>query len=121
MTDTLTHGVTLTEAARDKVEALLSVENESRLAEGEAELRLRLEVKTGGCAGFIYSLYFDEVLDADNDLVRDFSGVEVVVDQMSAPFVDGASIDFEDTIQSQGFKIDNPNAASSCACGDSFS
>jgi len=54
-------------------------------------------------------------------LVRNFDGVEVVVDQMSAPFVDGASIDFEDTIQSQGFKIDNPNAASSCACGDSFS
>lgn len=121
MTETITHAVTLTDAARDKVRALLLVENESRVEQGEAELRLRLEVKTGGCAGFVYSLFFDEVLDAENDLVRSFDGVEVVVDQMSAPFVDGASIDFEDTIQSQGFKIDNPNAASSCACGDSFS
>ena len=47
-------------------------------------------------------------------------GVEVVVDKMSVPYLDGASIDFEDTIQKQGFTIDNPNAEGSCACGDSF-
>ena len=56
----------------------------------------------------------------DGDLVRDFGGVEVVVDRMSAPYLDGASIDFADTIEKQGFTIDNPNATGSCACGDSF-
>jgi iron-sulfur cluster assembly accessory protein len=57
----------------------------------------------------------------DGDLVRDYDGVEVVVDRMSAPYLEGASIDFSDTIEKQGFTIDNPNAGSSCACGDSFS
>jgi iron-sulfur cluster assembly accessory protein len=62
---------------------------------------------------------FDERL-LDGDAVRDFDGVEVVVDKMSAPYLDGASIDFADTIEQQGFTIDNPNAGGSCACGDSF-
>jgi iron-sulfur cluster assembly accessory protein len=65
-------------------------------------------------------LFFDERLMED-DLVREFSGVELVVDKMSSPYVDGATVDFEDTIQKQGFTIDNPNAEGSCACGDSFS
>ncbi|MEZ7995089.1 MAG: iron-sulfur cluster assembly accessory protein, partial [Aquiluna sp.] len=55
------------------------------------------------------------------DAIVSFDGVEVVVDPMSVPYLDGASIDFEDTIQKQGFTIDNPNADGSCACGDSFS
>ncbi|MEY4018820.1 MAG: hypothetical protein RLZZ590_120, partial [Actinomycetota bacterium] len=63
--------------------------------------------------------YFDEQM-ADGDVVTEFNGVEVIVDKMSVPYLDGASIDFEDTIQKQGFTIDNPNAAGSCACGDSF-
>ena len=67
----------------------------------------------------IYQLYFDELLE-ESDSVKDFDGVEVVVDKMSVPYLDGASIDFEDTIQKQGFTIDNPNAEGSCACGDSF-
>ena len=53
-------------------------------------------------------------------LLADIDGVEVVVDKMSVPYLDGATIDFEDTIQKQGFTIDNPNATGSCACGDSF-
>jgi len=53
--------------------------------------------------------------------VRDFDGVGVVVDRMSAPYLGGATIDFADTIEKQGFTIDNPNAGGSCACGDSFS
>ena len=61
----------------------------------------------------------DELLE-ESDSVKDFDGVEVVVDKMSVPYLDGASIDFEDTIQKQGFTIDNPNAEGSCACGDSF-
>ena len=113
MTDTLTHGVELTDQAKSKVRALIA-------AEGRDDLRLRVAVQPGGCSGLIYQLYFDELLE-DSDSVKDFDGVEVVVDKMSVPYLDGASIDFEDTIQKQGFTIDNPNAAGSCACGDSFS
>jgi iron-sulfur cluster assembly accessory protein len=113
MTDTLTHGVELTEQAKSKVKALIS-------AEGRDDLRLRVAVQPGGCSGLIYQLYFDELLE-ESDSVKDFDGVEVVVDKMSVPYLDGASIDFEDTIQKQGFTIDNPNAEGSCACGDSFS
>jgi len=117
MTDTTTtiaeHGVGLSEAAADKVRSLMS-------QEGRDDLRLRLAVQPGGCSGLIYQLYFDERM-LDGDAVREFGdGVEVVVDKMSVPYLDGASIDFEDTIQKQGFTIDNPNAAGSCACGDSF-
>jgi iron-sulfur cluster assembly accessory protein len=64
-------------------------------------------------------LFFDEEL-SESDAVRDFNGVQVVVDMKSVPYLDGASIDYEDTIQKQGFTIDNPNAQSTCACGDSF-
>jgi iron-sulfur cluster assembly accessory protein len=83
-------------------------------------LRLRVAVEPGGCSGLIYQLFFDEQLE-EVDAVVAYDGVEVVVDQMSVPYLDGASIDFEDSIQKQGFTIDNPNAAGSCACGDSFS
>ena len=108
-----THGVGLTDAAADKVRSLM-------IQEGRDDLRLRLAVQPGGCSGLIYQLYFDERV-LDGDAVREFGeGVEVVVDKMSVPYLDGASIDFEDTIQKQGFTIDNPNAAGSCACGDSF-
>ena len=110
---TIDNGVTLTEQAQSKVRTLID-------AEGRDDLRLRVAVQPGGCSGLIYQLYFDEIL-ADGDVVKDFDGVAVVVDKMSVPYLDGASIDFEDTIQKQGFTIDNPNAAGSCACGDSFS
>ncbi len=107
------HGVTLTEAARDKVRALLE-------QEGRDDLRLRIAVQPGGCSGLIYQLYFDE-RTLENDAIVDFDGVEVVVDDMSVLYLAGSSIGFEDTIQKQGFTIDNPNAEGSCACGDSFS
>jgi iron-sulfur cluster assembly accessory protein len=108
-----THGVILTDIAASKVSSLLE-------QEGRDDLRLRVGVQPGGCSGLIYQLYFDE-RTLDGDLVRDFAGVEVVVDRMSAPYLEGATIDFSDTIEKQGFTIDNPNAGSSCACGDSFS
>ncbi|NAZ81970.1 iron-sulfur cluster assembly accessory protein [Kineococcus sp. R8] len=107
------HGVELTEVAATKVRTLLE-------SEGRDDLRLRIAVQPGGCSGLIYQLYFDE-RTLDGDAVRDFSGVGVVVDKMSAPYLSGATIDFADTIEKQGFTIDNPNAGSSCACGDSFS
>jgi iron-sulfur cluster assembly accessory protein len=108
-----THGVGLSDAAAAKVRSLMT-------QEGRDDLRLRLAVQPGGCSGLIYQLYFDERV-LDGDAVREFGdGVEVVVDKMSVPYLEGASIDFEDTIQKQGFTIDNPNAEGSCACGDSF-
>jgi len=106
------HGVLLTDTAAEKVRSLL-------IQEGREDLRLRIAVQPGGCSGLIYQLYFDERL-LDGDATVDFDGVEVVVDKMSRPYLDGATIDFEDTIQKQGFTIDNPNAQGSCACGDSF-
>ena len=106
------HGVILTDVAAGKVKSLLE-------QEGRDDLRLRIGVQPGGCSGLIYQLYFDE-RSLDGDLVRDFDGVEVVVDRMSAPYLGGATIDFADTIEKQGFTIDNPNATGSCACGDSF-
>jgi iron-sulfur cluster assembly accessory protein len=107
------HGVLLTDVASAKVKSLLE-------QEGRDDLRLRVGVQPGGCSGLVYQLYFDE-RTLDGDLVVDFGGVEVVIDRMSAPYLDGASINFADTIEKQGFTIDNPNAGSSCACGDSFS
>lgn len=107
-----THGVILTDEAAAKVKSLLE-------QEGRDDLRLRVSVQPGGCSGLIYQLYFDERL-LEGDLLREFSGVEVVVDEMSAPYLDGATVDFADTIERQGFTIDNPNAVGTCACGESF-
>ncbi|MGH3714172.1 MAG: iron-sulfur cluster insertion protein ErpA [Micromonosporaceae bacterium] len=105
-------GIVLSDAAASKVKALLE-------QEGRDDLRLRVAVQPGGCSGLRYQLFFDErSLDGDN--VTDFGGVEVVVDRMSLPYLSGASIDFVDQIDKQGFTIDNPNAGGSCACGDSF-
>ncbi len=105
-------GVVLSDAAAAKVKALLE-------QEGRDDLRLRVAVQPGGCSGLRYQLYFDE-RSLDGDSVGDFGGVEVVVDRMSLPYLAGASIDFVDQIDKQGFTIDNPNAGGSCACGDSF-
>jgi iron-sulfur cluster assembly accessory protein len=102
----------LTQAAAAKVRVLLD-------SEGRDDLRLRVAVQPGGCSGLQYQLFFDErTLDGDIDL--DLHGVPVVVDRMSAPYLGGATIDFTDTIEQQGFTIDNPNATGGCACGNSF-
>ena len=99
-----THEVILTDVAAAKVKSLLE-------QEGRDDLRLRIAVQPGGCSGLIYQLYFDD---------RTLDGVEVVVDRMSVPYLSGATIDFADTIERQGFTIDNPNAQNTCACGESF-
>ena len=108
-----THEVVLTDAAAQKVKNLLA-------QEGRDDLRLRIAVQPGGCSGLIYQLYFDDRF-LEGDAVRDFDGVEVIVDRMSVPYLAGATIDFSDTIERQGFTIDNPNAVNTCACGESFS
>jgi iron-sulfur cluster assembly accessory protein len=111
-TETETHGVLVSEAAASKAKALLK-------QEGRDDMHLRIAVQPGGCAGLRYQLFFDE-RTLDGDLFRDFNGLKVAVDRMSAPYVKGATIDFVDTIEKSGFTIDNPNAGGSCACGDSF-
>jgi iron-sulfur cluster assembly accessory protein len=105
-------GIKLTDAAAVKVGSLLQ-------QEGRDDLRLRIAVQPGGCSGLRYQLYFDE-RQMDGDVVREFGTVRVVTDKMSFPYLMGATIDFVDTIEKQGFTIDNPNATGSCACGDSF-
>ena len=110
--DTQATGVILSDPAASKVKTLLE-------QEGRDDLRLRIAVQPGGCSGLRYQLFFDE-RSLDGDIVSDFGGVEVVVDRMSAPYLTGATIDFADRIDAQGFTIDNPNAQNSCACGDSF-
>ncbi|NDK89648.1 iron-sulfur cluster assembly accessory protein [Gordonia desulfuricans] len=107
-----TTGVNLSDAAAGKAKALLD-------QEGRDDLALRIAVQPGGCAGLRYQLFFDD-RSLDGDLTDDFGGVTLAVDRMSAPYVQGATIDFVDTIEKQGFTIDNPNATGSCACGDSF-
>jgi iron-sulfur cluster assembly accessory protein len=110
---TVESGIILTDTAAAKVKSLLE-------QEGREDLALRVAVQPGGCSGLRYQLFFDE-RSLDGDIVKGFDGVNVVVDRMSAPYLGGATIDFVDTIEKQGFTIDNPNATGSCACGDSFS
>ena len=104
--------VVLTDTAAGKVKTLLE-------QEGRDDLALRVAVQPGGCSGLRYQLFFDD-RSLDGDQKIDFDGVAVVVDRMSVPYLGGAVIDFVDTIEKQGFTIDNPNATGSCACGDSF-
>ncbi len=105
-------GVTLTDGAATKVKALLE-------QEGRTDLALRIAVQPGGCSGLRYQLFFDD-RQLEGDDVLTYEGFSLVVDRMSVPYLGGATIDFVDTIEKQGFTIDNPNATGSCACGDSF-
>ena len=109
---TNTQGVLLTDVATTKVRTLLS-------QEGRDDLALRIAVQPGGCSGMRYQLFFDD-RSLEGDATHSFGDVKVVVDKMSVPYLMGATIDFVDTIEKQGFTIDNPNAGGSCACGDSF-
>lgn len=110
--------VTLTQSAAAKARDLLDRES------GGESLFLRIAVQPGGCSGLRYQLYFDHRhLDDDTEIVvglSDGRAITLAVDRMSVPYLTGATIDFVDSINKQGFTIDNPNAAGSCACGDSF-
>ena len=112
ISSTKVDGIILTDEAASKVKSLLE-------QDGRDDLSLRVQVQPGGCSGLRYQLYFDE-RQIDGDVVSEFGTVQVVTDKMSAPYLGGATIDFVDTIEKQGFTIDNPNATGSCACGDSF-
>jgi iron-sulfur cluster assembly protein len=105
--------VSLTESAAAKVRELMDDE-----PEGEATV-LRIAVQGGGCSGFEYALGFDSGPQEGDHEIR-FHGVDVVVDPFSAPYLQGAEIDFVNTIQESGFKINNPNVVAACGCGHSF-
>jgi iron-sulfur cluster assembly accessory protein len=109
---TITTGITLTDVAAAKVAALLA-------QEGRDDLYLRVAVQPGGCSGLRYQLYFDD-RNQEGDVIREFGTVKVVVDKMSDPYLMSATVNFEDSLEKQGFTIDNPQAQGSCACGDSF-
>src|SRR5947209_17610950 len=105
--------VSLTEKAAVKVLELMAEE-----PDGEVGV-LRVAVQGGGCSGFEYALGFDRTAQ-EGDLELESHGVTVVVDPFSAPYLQGAEIDFLETIQEAGFKISNPNVTASCGCGHSF-
>ena len=106
----------LTEKAKQKVSELIG---DSRISIPDREIFLRISVQPGGCSGLRYQTYFDyEKLEGDTDY--NFEDFTLKLDRMSVPYLQGATLDFVDTIEKQGFVLDNPNAAGSCACGDSF-
>jgi iron-sulfur cluster assembly protein len=103
----------LTPLAAEKVKELMASEPDADA------LVLRVAIQGGGCSGFQYGLGFDSgVAEGDHELMLE--GVRVVVDPFSAPYLQGAKIDYLNGLQESGFKIENPNAVSSCGCGHSF-
>ena len=105
--------VVLTDTAASKVAELIE-------AEGDTSLFLRVGVRPGGCSGFSYEMYFDTEQN-DDDIVNEFSGVRVAVDEQSMTMLRGAEIDYKDGLQGAGFAINNPNVQRACGCGNSFS
>ena len=105
--------VRLSAAAAERLRALVA---EQSIPEDERNLRIGLKV--GGCSGFSYELGFDKA--TPKDLSFESQGIRVVVDREHAPKLQGMVVDFVDTVQEQGFKISNPNAKSTCGCGQSF-
>ena len=104
--------VKLTEAAQEQAKSLL--QKESTPKDG-----LRVAVIGGGCSGLQYQLSFDDaVRESDNDF--EANGVRLLIDEKSALYLVGTSLDFVDTLQESGFKIENPNASNTCGCGQSF-
>ena len=80
---------------------------------------LRIAVQPGGCSGLRYQTYFDYE-QKEGDVIYPFTDFDLRLDRMSDPYLQGSTLDFVDTIEKQGFTIDNPMAQGSCACGDSF-
>lgn len=111
MAGEVTTVVRMTPKAVAKVRGLLAAKNRTDLA-------LRLYVSAGGCRGFSYGMAWDAP-EAD-DHVFEFEGVRLIVDPMSGQYLDGAEVDFNESLMGGGFTINNPNASSTCGCGQSF-
>jgi len=105
--------IALTDTATVKVAELIDAESEEGLA-------LRVAVRPGGCSGFSYEMFFDSEFASD-DLQQEYGDVKLVCDPSSAQMLEGATLDYTDSIQETGFKINNPNAERTCGCGSSFS
>jgi iron-sulfur cluster assembly accessory protein len=104
--------VTISARAAKRIAAILS---------GEAgPAMLRLAVTGGGCSGYSYNFALDENR-MDDDLLVEEGGAKILIDPVSLDFLAGAEIDFTDDLIGQSFKVNNPNATSSCGCGTSFS
>ena len=101
-----------TDSAARKVRELI-------LADGNPELKLRVYITGGGCSGFQYGFTFDERAD-DDDIRVERSGVELLVDPLSFQYLEGAEVDYSETLEGARFIIRNPNAATTCGCGSSF-
>lgn len=113
MTETQEMSLEMTDSCAKRIAAL-------REAEGNEKLMLRVTVSGGGCSGFQYGLDFDDTVNK-GDHVFERDGVKIVTDEMSLAFLNGATIDFVENLMGSFFKVENPNAASSCGCGTSFS
>lgn len=111
-TETATPLVSMTAGAAIKLKEIIA-------KQGRDDLALRVYVTPGGCSGFSYGMTFAEGAD-EGDAVIEQEGVKVVVDPMSAMYLKGAEIDFVDALMGGGFALRNPNAVSSCGCGQSF-
>ena len=105
--------IRITENAASKVRALIE-------EEGNDELKFRVFVTGGGCSGFQYGFAFDET-SAEDDARIERDGIVVIIDAMSYPYLVGAELDYEEGLQGAKFKVENPNASSTCGCGSSFS
>jgi len=104
--------VTLTEAAKAQVLALLSQEE-------NASLGLRLGIKGGGCSGLSYVLDFTE--EREGDTVMEFEGFRVYLDRKSTIYLSGITLDHQSGLEGKGFVFQNPAATNTCGCGESFS
>jgi iron-sulfur cluster assembly accessory protein len=104
--------IALTQNAAGKVKELLE-------EEGRNDIALRVAVQPGGCSGLRYAMYLDDEV-SERDITNEQFGVRLVIDKMSVPYLDQATIDFVDSLEQSGFTIDNPMAQGSCACGHSF-
>jgi iron-sulfur cluster assembly protein len=105
--------ITITDKGAEKVHEYLSAQPGEVAAAG-----LRVGVRGGGCSGFQYQLAFDE--QRDGDVVFESHGLRLLVDSESLPFVRGSQIDYEESLQGAGFKVNNPNVVAACGCGSSF-
>lgn len=105
--------ITLTELAAGKVKEIRASEKI------EDYMALRVKVIGGGCSGFSYDLFFDNI--QDTDVKFDFYDVKLIVDPMSIMYVSGTTIDYVDGLQGAGFKFNNPSVKATCGCGSSFS
>jgi iron-sulfur cluster assembly protein len=106
-------GVNLTATGAEKVREFIASQG---LDEGTAGLRVG--VRGGGCSGFQYQLAFDE--QRDGDAIFEHSGLRLLVDNQSLPYVDGSTIDYVESLQGAGFQVNNPNVVAACGCGSSF-